>query len=192
MTIVVRPRPRDRDKPEFFTERMLDWPADAVSASREGRNGRWRFRAVADVLREKRERMEASLRGKRRSGVVSRRAVFIWSFWTPGIYGGFFMGWWLYLRGIGGRTIPAGGNKGSIGPDLMRRVRELFPVPGGQTLFGPIGKEDYAEAFALAYARGTHCGRPQGLAICWARIDEWGYVMDIERADNMPLFGKGE
>ena len=175
MTIVVRPKPRDRGNPDFFTERMLDWPDDAVSASREGVGRAWHFRTVGDVLREKRERMEAALRHKRRSGVVSRRAVHVWSFFTPDIYAG----WWMYLRGSDGNTLPAGGNKGSLAGDLLRRVRELFPVPGQQRLYGPISDEDYAEAFATAYQRGTHCRRPQGLAACWASIDEWGHIRDL-------------
>ena len=180
MTIVVRPRPRDRSNPEFFTERMFDWPDDAVSASREGVGRAWHFRTVGDVLREKRERMEAALRRKRQEGIVERWAVFVWAFWCPGIGGFAFRGWWLYLRGIGGDTLPAGGTKGSFGGDLLRRVRELFPVPGQQTLYGPISDEDYAEAFAAKYRRGTDCGRPQGLAACWASIDEWGHIRDID------------
>jgi len=186
VTLVIRPRPRDRDNPDFLTERMLDWPPDAVSAFRDRTDHQWQFRTVADVLREKRERMEASLRHKRRSGVVSRRAVHVWSFFTPGIHGGFYMGWWMYLRGIGGQTLPGGGRKGCLGGDLLRRVRELFPVPGQDMLFGPIGSKDYAEAFASTYRRGTHCGRPQGLAACWAQIDEWGHLVDIERPRKRP------
>ena len=180
MTIIVRPKPRERGNPEFFAEQMFDWPDDAVSASCEGVGRAWHFRTVGDVLREKRERMEAALRRKRQEGVVQRRAVFVWSFWCPGAHGFAFRGWWLYLRGIGGRDLPGGGNKGSLAGDLLRRVRELFPVPGQLKLFGPIGKDDYAEAFALAYRRGAHCGRPQGLAACWASIDEWGHIRDID------------
>lgn len=180
MTLVVRPKPRDRDNPDFFTEKMLPWPEDAVSASREGFGGDWHYRTVADVLREKRERQEGALRQKRAEGVIQRRAVFVWSFWCPGVAGFAFRGWWMYLRGIGG-TLIGGGHKGSLGPELFAQVRPLFPVRGQTTLFGPIRNEDYAEAFASAYQRGTHCGRPQGLAPCWAVIEPYGRVAKLEK-----------
>jgi len=180
MTVIVRAKPRDRNKPESLTEHMIRWPSDdAVSAWREHGRCEWTFTTTGDILRAKRERMERSLYWKRESGVVRRRAVCVWSFWCPGIAGFAFCGWWMYLKGVGGETIHAGGVKGDLSGDLLERVRELFPVPGQLGLFGPPHDEDYAEAFARRYQRGTHCGKPQGMAKCWARM-RGGYVLALE------------
>jgi len=170
VTIIVRPKPTDRHKPEFFTERMLHWPDDAVSAVRWLPGDPWQFTFKADILRRKRERMEEALHFKRDFGRIGRRALFVWVFWCPGLGGFAFRGWWTYLIGLGGARYSAGGVKGGVGGQNLCRVMELFPVANPYPLLGPVDPYDWMPLFARKYQRGRWCGKPQGKAAVWATI----------------------
>lgn len=190
--IVIRPRPADRHKPELFTERMLDWPDGAVSAERRGPGDRWRFTYRADLLRAKRERMERNLWQKREVGQVSRRALYLWVFWCPGITGFAFRGWWAYLIGVGGQRYQGGGVKGDLAADLLRRVMELFPIPAASRhpLWGSAAAYDWMPLFAQKYQCGMRSHKPQGKAAVWALVRD-DYCMEIiSRADVKPRLRK--
>ena len=175
-TIVIRPGKRDRGNPEYFTERMLDWPDDAVSAHRRCLGDPWVFTCRADVLRERRARMERALANKRASSQPQRRAMYLWVFHVPGFI---FGGWWAYLVGVGGQTVHAGGFKGQLDDALLRQVMDLFPVENPHPLL-PLGSSEWMSLFAERYHRGHHCRRPQGKAVLWALVRN-GNVIEVMR-----------
>ena len=163
-TLVVRPKPKDRERAAsegWLSQTMIDWPPAAVSASRDLPSDPWRFVTVEDVRQDKIERMNARLAAKRRPG-PQRRALHVWVFYVSGfIYGG----WWAYLVGVGGTRYSGGGTKGQLAGPLLRRVREMFPVGALETL----RDEHWMEAFAKRYAKRS--GRRAGFAPVWATVD---------------------
>ena len=181
MIIVKRPKSRDRGKLKFFTERMIDWPAEAVSAERQGPREPWRFTFRSDVLRMKRERMERNLAIKRESDLSCRRALYVWVFWCPGVAGFAFQGWWTYLTGIGGKRYHGGGVKGKVAEDLLSRIMQMFPVDNPYPLLGPVSADEWMPLFARKHQRGLWCGKPQGKAAVWATVDN-DRVLEIANA----------
>lgn len=176
-TFVIRPRKRDRGNPDAFpTERMLDWPEDAVSAYRFCPGKPWEFTTRADVLRHKRERMERALAHKRMPAAPQRRAMYVWVFHVPGFI---FGGWWAYLVGIGGATVHAGGVKGDLDAALLAQAMALFPVENPHPLL-PLSPREWMSRFARRYRRGRRRGRPQGKAFVWALVRN-GNVIEVSR-----------
>jgi len=143
----------------------LIWPEDAVSASRTHMYAPWQFTTKADVLRERRKRMEYHLWFKREYGVIQRRPLYVWVFWCPGFFGFAYRGWWLYLigRGISSSKYLEKGKK------TVARLMELFPLVE-PNLFGPPDLEKWKSEFVKRYKRGRWCGKPQGKAPVWAEI----------------------
>lgn len=139
------------------------WPEDAVSAHREHQYAPWEFTTKADILRGKRERQKQRLWMKREYGVIHRRALYVWVFWCPGIYGIFYRGWHIYLIG---RGVESG--KYFKGSELCSQVRSLFPL--AQSLYGPPDIEEWKAEFVKRYQRGLRCGKPQGKAPIWAEV----------------------
>ena len=168
-TFIIRPRKKDRLRPGFNAERMLDWPDDAVSAARRFPEDPWRFTYRSDVLRGKRERMEQALSLKRKPDLL-RRALYVWVFWCPGLGGVAFCGWWTYLIGVGGVRYHGGGTKGQVVGGLMGTIRSLFPVTNPHPLFETIKDDEWMRRFARRHQRGRWSGRPQGKAAVWATV----------------------
>ena len=100
--IVIRTKNTELD-PQNPLDRMqlsIPWPEGGVSAYRRFPRDPWVFTTKADLLRRRRERMEANLRLKREYGIVQRRLLYVWVFWCPGVGGFAFRGWWISLVGI--------------------------------------------------------------------------------------------
>jgi len=143
----------------------LIWPEGAVSASQDHMYGPWKFRFMSDVLREKKERQEDNLLRKRQSGPPEIRALYVWVFWCPGLFGFAYRGWWTYLIGRGisyGRYL-------SRDKDLVDRIMELFPSE--HSLFGKGDFDEWMQWFVKHHQRGKWCGKPQGKAPVWAEIE---------------------
>jgi hypothetical protein len=114
----------------------------------------------ADVFRERREPMERSPYWKRHVKVWRPHRV-----WVAYFDQEFFGGWQAFIGDHRGRCGESwiDRDRDWLKPNLMR----LFP------LVLPFESDiksrfyDWKEAFARAYRRGTHHGRPRGSAIVW-------------------------
>jgi len=161
----------------------LIWPEGAISAWQDHCYADWQFKYVADVLREKREKMERCLCAKREYGQIERRCLYVWVFWCPGFFGFAFQGWWTYLVGLG-REYRGGGHKGELTGDLLRQAMEMFPVDNPRPLL-PLDHREWMPLFARKYQRGKPQGKPQGKAAVWAEFKN-GRVQKFTRRAQWP------
>ena len=162
----------------------LIWPDDAVSAYRSHMYAPWEFTTKADILREKRKRMEQCLWWKREHGVVRRKPLYVWVFWCPGAFGFAFKGWWTYLIGLKGEY-HGGGHKGEVRGDLFNQIKKMFPVVDPILFDTDDWKEDerWMEAFVRRYQRGKWGGKPQGKAPVWAEVQGDNLIKILGRAE---------
>lgn len=144
----------------------LIWPDDAVAAYQEHTYAPWQFTTKADVRRRKIKEMERSLWHKREYGVVERRALYVWVFWCPGLFGFAYRGWWLYYIGRGIES----GKYLERDKDMMAQITRLFPVLAPD-LFGHLDMHEWKQVFVRRYRRGFWCGKPQGKAPVWAEVE---------------------
>lgn len=144
----------------------IEWPEDAVSAYREHMYAPWQFTTKSDIRRQRRERMEHHLWWKREYGVIERRALYVWVFWCPGLFGFAYRGWWVYLIGRGIES----GKYLEQDTKTMSRLMELFPLVES-TLFGSPDIAKWKKEFVKRYRRGTWAGRPQAKAPVWAEVE---------------------
>jgi len=162
---------------DFDKQPKLVWPEGAVAAWHDHFYGEWKFRYKSDILREKKERMKQNLRLKRQDGTTEIRALYVWVFWCPGIFGFAYRGWWTYLigRGIDSGKYLRKDRK------LMSRIMELFPAE--PALFGNMNIDEWMQWFVRNHHRGKWCGKPQGKSAVWAEI----------RGDNIEeILGRAE
>lgn len=156
----------------------LIWPDDAVAAYQEHTYAPWQFTTKGDIRRRKIKDMERSLWHKREYGVVKRRALYVWVFWCPGLFGFAYRGWWLYLIG---RDVKSSKylerDRG-----MMEQITRLFPVLEPD-LFGELDMHEWKQAFIRRYRRGTWCGKPQGKAAVWAEVEGGCIRTILGRAD---------
>lgn len=182
-TIVIRSKKSDTEldpkNPLHRIQLSMNWPEDAVSAYRRCSFEPWQFTTKSDILRERRKRMKQRLWMKREYGVTHRRALYVWVFWCPGIFSGFFEGLWTYIVGAG-REYRAGGYKGDLAGSLLDDIMRLFPVCN--SLF-PISRKEWQEQFIKKYQRGKWCGKPQGKAAIWAEVKGSSIVKILGRAE---------
>jgi len=170
-----------------YREKQLQpivWPEDAVSAYRRNIILPWEFTTNADLKRRRQERAKKILWWKREYGVIYRRPLYVWVFWCPGI-SGIFEGWWTYIIG---RGVEHGG-KYTQDSDLILRAMELFPM-SESVLFGIEEdwqqRERWMKEFAKRYQRGVRCGKPQGKAPIWAKVEGNSIVKILGRAQWPP------
>lgn len=167
--IVIRSRKKKLDpkNPLHNIHRAIAWPEGSVSAYRKHRLATWEFTTKADLLQERRERMESHLWQKREYGVIHIQPLYVWVFWCPGVFGFAYRGWWTYIIG---RGVEHGG-KYSTGSSLILQAMELFPI-----IEPKLFEEDWQQSeswmkeFAKRYQRGYWCGKPQGKAPIWAEV----------------------
>ncbi len=156
----------------------LIWPDDAVSAYREHPYAPWKFTTKTDILRQRREHMEHHLWWKREYRVTQRRALYVWVFWCPGIFGFTYQGWWLYI--IGGDY--ECGKYLEQDEKIVSRLMELFPLVEPK-LFGPPDISKWKKEFVKRYQRGYWCGKPQGKSPIWAEVQGGSIRKLLNRAD---------
>ena len=143
-------------------ERMLRTgsflPKGVAYAIGEGRNG-LQMVTHADLKKARIEKQKAHLKSVLSTQPL-RRAGFVWTFWTPGLAGFAFRGWWAYLRTLEGDTAL---NFRGMQTELISKVMGMFPcgiLPSVENL------DLWMEAFATEH---SHPGRfkKQGLALVW-------------------------
>jgi len=150
---------------DFEKKPELIWPEGAVAAWQDHFYGPWKFRYMSDVLREKKQKMKHNLCKKREWGTTRIVPLYVWVFWCPGISGFFYRGWWLYLIGRG----ISSGKYLSRDKEMVNRIMELFP--GDPLLFGKMDLNDWMQWFVKHYQRGKWCGKPQGKAPVYAKVE---------------------
>lgn len=160
------------------------WPEGSISAYRDHSEQPWTFRYKADVLREKKERMDHNLWTKRKYGILEYRPIYIWVFHCPGIFGGIFEGWWIYMVRAGG-ILRGGGCRGSVEGHLLNQILEMFPLVDKGLFDNTIDIEEWKQAFVKKYQRGKWCRKPQGKAPVLAEIKN-GCVNNIIKKLNWP------
>ena len=137
-------------------------PKGVAYAINDGRNG-LRFVTYADLLKARIERQAAHLRTILDSP-RTRWAGFVWTFWTPGLWGFAYRGWWAYIRTIEGDTAL---NFRGLDTGLIQQAMAMFPCG---ILPVPQNLDLWMEAFAKEH---SHPGRfkKQGLAPVWINVD---------------------
>jgi len=137
----------------------LIWPEGAVSASRDHPYQPWQYVYKSDVIRRKKEQQERNLRFKRDYNITSKRFLYVWTFWCPDIY----TGWWTYLIGRDisyGRYLDRNKN-------IVERLMELFnPEP----MLFDISFRDWQLWFVKKFQKGKWCGKPQGKSPVLAEV----------------------
>ncbi len=87
-----------------------------------GRNG-VKFVTYADLLEARKAKQARHLRWVE-SVPCARRAGFVWTFWTPGLGGFAFRGWWAYIRTLDGDTAL---NFRGLETELISQAMCMFP-----------------------------------------------------------------
>ena len=151
--------------------RLLDllsnYPADVVYVI----NGKPVTKS--DILQGKRERQRRQLAAKRRNYEPLIRPCWIQVFWTNGISGVFYRGWWLYVN-----TLHAYWEIGvRRDSELVLKIMRVFPC---SHLPMTINFDPWKESFASYYHRPTP-KRPtkQGMAVAWAKVSTNRQLLDI-------------
>ena len=133
-------------------------PKGVAYAISEGRNG-LRFVTHADLLQARKARQAYHLE-QLLAIPRTRRAGFVWTFWTPGLGGFAYRGWWAYLRTLDGDE-PL--NFRGLNETLIRQAMGIFPC--GVLPF-PENLNQWMEAFATEHNRPGRF-KKQGLAPVW-------------------------
>jgi len=145
-------------------------PKGVACAINDGRNG-LRMVTYADLLLQRKAKQAAHLKYVL-DVPQKRRASFVWTFWTPGLGGVAYRGWWAYLRTLDGDHAL---NFRGLEKDLIHQAMAMFPcgvLPCLENL------DQWMEAFATEH---SHPGRfrRQGLAPVWLRAE--GHILQLER-----------
>jgi len=133
----------------------------------------------ADLLLARKERQAAHLKLVLDSP-RTRWAGFIWTFWTPGLGGFAYRGWWAYLRTIEGNE-PL--NFRGLNHHVIQQAMDMFPC-------GVLPIEENLHQWMEAF--GTEHHRPgrfkkQGLAPVWIeRINGVSVLSQSAAAPSSP------
>ena len=133
--------------------------AYAISSGHEG----LRMVSYADLLKARKEKQAAHLKYLL-DLPPTRWAGFVWVFWTPGIGGFAYRGWWAYLRTLKDDTAL---NFRGLDTDLIQQAMSMFPCG---TLPIPENLEQWMVAFATQF-RHPGAFSKQGLARVWIERD---------------------
>ena len=138
-------------------------PQGVAYAVSNGRNG-LRMITYADLLKERKARQARHL-AHVTAVPRTRWAAFVWVFWTPGLCGFAYRGWWAYLRTLSGDTALdfRGFNR-----ELIQQAMLMFPC-------GIFPQAEYFELWKEAFAaehRRPGRFKKQGLAPVWVQVED--------------------
>ncbi len=152
----------------------IEWPDDALSASRNDRTQEWEFFTIGDRRRRRQEHAKEVLYMKREFGVVRIQLLYVWVFYNPNWI---YTGWYTYLIGTG---VSQSLNFRGFDENLVARLMELFPLID-PTLFGPGDFKIWMEKFAKRYKKGKPRNRRQGKAVirCEVKGDQVVKILEV-------------